>query len=76
MQRLEDLHDNIVQSSPTAASATRFASVALAPPDAIFHTVTAYKADTDPKKMNLGVGAYRTEEERPYVFNIVKKVER
>ena len=60
MQRLEDLHDNIVQSSPTAASTTRFANIELAPPDAIFHTVTAFKADADPKKMNLGVGAYRT----------------
>lgn len=60
MQRLEDLHDNIVQSSPTASSKTRFANIELAPPDAIFHTVTAFKADTDPKKMNLGVGAYRT----------------
>ena len=76
MQRLEDLHDNIVSSPTASKSTTRFANVTLAPPDAIFHTVTAYKADTDPKKMNLGVGAYRTEEEKPYVFNIVKKVER
>lgn len=60
MQRLEDLHDNIVKSSPTAASTIRFANIELAPPDAIFHTVTAFKADTDPKKMNLGIGAYRT----------------
>ena len=60
MERLEDLHDNIVQSASVATSTTRFANVTLAPPDAIFHTVTAYKADTDPKKMNLGVGAYRT----------------
>ena len=26
--------------------------------------------------MNLGVGAYRTDDEKPYVFNIVKKVEK
>ena len=60
MQRLEDLHGNLVQEAPAAASTTRFANVTLAPPDAIFHTVTAYKADLNPKKMNLGVGAYRT----------------
>ena len=26
--------------------------------------------------MNLGVGAYRTDDEKPYVFNVVKKVEK
>lgn len=25
--------------------------------------------------MNLGVGAYRTDEGKPYVFDVVKKVE-
>ena len=32
----------------------------------------AYKADKFDKKIDLGVGAYRTDEEKPYVFNIVK----
>lgn len=35
-----------------------------------------WRKDPDPKKMNLGVGAYRTEEEKPYVFEVVKKVEK
>ena len=34
-----------------------------------------YKADKDPKKVDLGVGAYRTDEGKPYVFNVVKKAE-
>lgn len=34
-----------------------------------------YKADTHPKKLNLGVGAYRDEQLRPYVFNVVRKAE-
>lgn len=32
-----------------------------APPDAILGISEAFKADTDPRKLNLGVGAYRTE---------------
>jgi hypothetical protein len=34
----------------------------------------AFKACTDPRKLNLGVGAYRTEELQPYVLPVVKKV--
>ena len=47
----------------------------LAPPDPILGTALAYKEDTDPKKVNLGIGAYRTEEEKPYVFQVVREVE-
>ena len=32
-----------------------------APPDAILGITEAFKADSDSKKLNLGVGAYRTE---------------
>ena len=34
----------------------------------------AFKADKDPKKINLGVGAYRDDHGKPYVLNAVKKV--
>ena len=34
----------------------------------------AFKRDTNDLKLNLGVGAYRTEELKPYVLNVVKKV--
>ena len=34
----------------------------------------AFKRDTNDMKLNLGVGAYRTEELKPYVLNVVKKV--
>jgi len=45
-------------------------------PDAIFHTKAQFKADTNPLKLNLGVGAYRTDELKPYVLPVVKKAER
>ena len=47
-----------------------------APPDPIFGIANAYKADTSNTKIDLGVGAYRTDEEKPYVFEIIKKLEK
>lgn len=34
----------------------------------------AFKADKDLRKINLGVGAYRDENGKPYVLNAVNKV--
>lgn len=45
-----------------------FAHLTLAPPDPILGTALAYKADKDKNKINLGIGAYRTDDELPYVF--------
>jgi len=52
-----------------------FESIAEAPIDPILGTTQLYNADTDPRKINLGVGAYRTEEGKPFVLDIVKKAE-
>ena len=46
----------------------------LAPPDSIFKLTAAYKADTFPQKVNLGVGAYRDDNNKPWVLPVVKKV--
>jgi len=46
-----------------------------APPDAILGVTEAWRKDTDEKKLNLGVGAYRTEEGKPLVLNAVRKAE-
>eukprot|EP00959_Pyramimonas_sp_CCMP1952_P190389 3982045-Pyramimonas_sp.AAC.1 len=47
-----------------------------APPDPILGISDSFKADTDGRKMNLGVGAYRTEEGKPLVLQSVREVER
>ncbi|KAL2929149.1 Aspartate aminotransferase cytoplasmic [Bienertia sinuspersici] len=52
-----------------------FANVAKAPEDPILGVTIAYNKDTSPVKLNLGVGAYRTEEGKPLVLNVVRKAE-
>ncbi|KAI9332224.1 pyridoxal phosphate-dependent transferase [Obelidium mucronatum] len=46
------------------------------PPDPILGVTEAFKADTNPKKINLGVGAYRDDKNKPYVLECVKKAEK
>lgn len=45
------------------------------PPTVIFHLSARFAADTHPKKLNLGVGAYRDEDLKPVVFNAVRTAE-
>ncbi|KAH9966710.1 aspartate aminotransferase [Russula dissimulans] len=44
-----------------------------APPDSIFKLTAAYQADPYPQKVNLGVGAYRDDDSKPWVLPVVKK---
>jgi aspartate aminotransferase len=45
-----------------------FNNVETVPPDAIFDISTRYKADPSKIKLNLGVGAYRTDAGEPLVL--------
>ncbi|XP_002972976.2 aspartate aminotransferase, chloroplastic [Selaginella moellendorffii] len=58
-----------------AVDVSRFENVSMAPPDPILGVSEAFKADTDATKLNLGVGAYRTEDLQPYVLKVVNKAE-
>lgn len=49
--------------------------VPMGPPDAILGISEAYKKDTNPKKVNLGVGAYRDDNGKPYILACVRKAE-
>ena len=46
----------------------------MGPPDAILGITEAYKKDPNPKKVNLGAGAYRDDQGKPYVLPVVRKV--
>jgi aspartate aminotransferase len=59
-----------------ATDSSRLEGVPQAPPDPILGVSEAFKRDNDDTKLNLGVGAYRTEEIQPYVLNVVKKAEK
>ncbi|KAL1995819.1 hypothetical protein VTN49DRAFT_685 [Thermomyces lanuginosus] len=56
------------------ASST-WANVPQGPPDAILGITEAFKADPFPEKINLGVGAYRDDQGKPYVLPSVRAAE-
>lgn len=64
-----------MQNQLSTQGTAALSSVPLAPPNAIFHTQALFKADPFPQKLNLGIGAYRTEEGEPYVLDVVRQAE-
>nr|VZI19536.1 unnamed protein product [Spirometra erinaceieuropaei] len=50
-------------------------NVAAGPPDVIFGLNEAYDRDPNPKKVNLGAGAYRDDEGLPFVLSAVRTAE-
>ncbi|MFH4976808.1 hypothetical protein AB6A40_003517 [Gnathostoma spinigerum] len=52
-----------------------FSGVQMGPPDPILGVTEAYKKDTNPNKINLGVGAYRDDQGKPFVLPSVRKAE-
>lgn len=58
-------------SSPAHFSAD---VVPQAPEDPLFGLITAYRKDTSDKKVDLGVGAYRDNNAKPWILPVVKKV--
>uniref|UniRef100_A0A672QPU4 Aspartate aminotransferase n=1 Tax=Sinocyclocheilus grahami TaxID=75366 RepID=A0A672QPU4_SINGR len=50
--------------------------VPLAAPVAVFKLTADFREDQNPSKVNLGVGAYRTDEGQPWVLPVVRKVEK
>ncbi|GAA5866697.1 hypothetical protein JCM8547_002728 [Rhodosporidiobolus lusitaniae] len=56
-------------------SVSVWSNVPAGPPDPILGITEAFKRDTDPKKINLGVGAYRDANGKPYVLPSVLAAE-
>jgi aspartate/tyrosine/aromatic aminotransferase len=53
-----------------------FEKVPMAPADPIIGLNVRFKNDTDPRKVNLGVGAYRTPEGKPWILPSVAEAEK
>ena len=69
MERLQRLS---LKLQPTGANL--FSHVTMAPPDPILGTAVAFRNDQSSDKINLGIGAYRDSDGKPYVFKTVRKV--
>lgn len=63
-------------ASSTSASVDVFHSTPLAPADPIFALTAGYQADEFKQKVNLGVGAYRDDQGKPFVLPTVRKVKK
>ncbi|KAG7250739.1 hypothetical protein CRUP_035179 [Coryphaenoides rupestris] len=59
----------------SARNSSWWGGVQMGPPDPILGVSEAFKKDTNPKKMNLGVGAYRDDQGKPFVLSCVRKAE-
>uniref|UniRef100_A0A8C0Z653 Aspartate aminotransferase n=1 Tax=Canis lupus familiaris TaxID=9615 RepID=A0A8C0Z653_CANLF len=59
----------------SARASSWWTHVEMGPPDPILGVTEAFKRDTNSKKMNLGVGAYRDDNGKPYVLPSVRKAE-
>ena len=57
------------------ALASTWANVPAGPPDPILGVTEAFKRDQDPRKVNLGVGAYRDGDGKPYVLPSVREAD-
>lgn len=64
-------HTHTVMGSVTPAKSF-FSSGSLIPPDSIFEVTKAYNADKSPNKVNLGQGAYRDGDGKPWVLPSVQ----
>lgn len=70
--------NHTISASATSGSdfgGSVFDHVVQAPEDPILGVTVAYNKDPSPVKLNLGVGAYRTEEGKPLVLNVVRRAE-
>lgn len=70
--RLASLSSHIMgSSSPSVFTA---ANVAAAPEDPLFGLMKAFREDPSEKKVDLGIGAYRDNNAKPWILPVVKKV--
>ncbi|PGH27359.1 hypothetical protein AJ80_00837 [Polytolypa hystricis UAMH7299] len=82
LSRLSTISQHITRtpsspSSATMASTSVFTTdvVPKAPEDPLFGLMAAYRQDSSDKKVDLGIGAYRDDNARPWVLPVVKKAD-
>lgn len=70
--RLSSISSHIMGASSPSVFTT--ANVAAAPEDPLFGLMKAFREDPSDKKVDLGIGAYRDNNAKPWVLPVVKKV--
>mmetsp|Transcript_15854 Transcript_15854/g.31046 ORF Transcript_15854/g.31046 Transcript_15854/m.31046 type:complete len:429 (-) Transcript_15854:211-1497(-) len=80
MQRVNRIINHLGTSNANgslAVNATAFTDkIEQAPPDAILGIKTLFLADKTPGKVNVSIGAYRTDDGKPLVLKCVKEAEK
>ena len=71
LSRLSNIKGHMEGNNPTVFHA---GIVPKAPEDPLFGLMAAYRKDDFEKKVDLGVGAYRDNDAKPWVLPVVKKV--
>lgn len=75
IQRATAVNTRAVFTKQSVRAASAWSNVPQGPPDAILGITEAFKKDSNPKKINLGVGAYRDDKGKPYVLPSVREAE-
>lgn len=71
VDRLASIRGHMEGSNPTVFTSDH---VPQAPEDPLFGLMAAYRKDTFDKKVDLGIGAYRDNNAKPWVLPVVKQV--
>ncbi|KAK0087075.1 hypothetical protein PV325_001803 [Microctonus aethiopoides] len=74
-RRLLKKHANEAASITSRLASSWWSHVEMGPPDVILGVTEAYKRDENPQKINLGVGAYRDDNGKPFLLPSVLKAE-
>jgi aspartate aminotransferase len=73
--RLQQVNAHMAATNGTSSGSAFTADVVpQGPEDPMFGLMAAYRRDTSNKKVDLGIGAYRDNNAKPWVLPVVKKV--
>lgn len=70
-----DMNTHNAVTDQVDSNFSHWVTVPLGPPDGILGLNQAFATDANPKKVNLGVGAYRDDNGKPYILPSVKLAE-
>ena len=73
IRRLNNIKEHMSTPDPTVFTAD---NVPQAPEDPLFGLMAAYRRDNFDKKVDLGIGAYRDNNAKPWILPVVKLVRR